>query len=397
MMMPEISNLRADTPACEQLIHLNNAGASLAPLAVQNAVKDYLDFEAATGGYEAADVKSVAIADYYHALAELLHTLPANIAWAASATDGYARALSFVDWKPGDILLTTNNDYVSNQLAFFSLRDRFGVQIIRARDLPQGGVNPADMARLIEQFRPKMVAVTHIPTNSGLVQPVEAIGKVCRSFNTLYLVDACQSAGQWVLDVTAIGCDFLTGTMRKFMRGPRGAGFMYVSDRVLHSPQTMLFPDMTGANWTGPDSWDNAPTAARFEYFEHSPAVKIGSAVAVRYLLSVGQAWVQERIQLLAAGLREQLREIPGARILDEGEVLSGIVTVSHPIFHPVKLRDWLREQKVNTSVTAIGMARIDFGRKGVEMALRLSPHYYNTREELTVAVELIKKFIVNA
>ncbi len=394
-MMPDITTLRADTPACHQLLHLNNAGASLTPVAVQNAVKEYLDFEAVTGGYEAADARAASIADYYSALAVLLHTQPANIAWVASATDGFARALSTVNWQPGDVLITTTNDYISNQLAFYSLRDRFGIRIIYARDLPTGGVDPADMARLIEQFKPKMVAVTHIPTNSGLVQPVEEIGKICRALDVWYLVDACQSAGQRVLDVQKIGCDFLTATMRKFMRGPRGAGFMYVSDRVLESSYTMLMPDMVGARWTGPETWENMPTAARYEYFECSPAIKIGSAVAVRYLLGVGQEWVQQRTQLLAAILRDQLREIPGAKVLDEGAVLSGIVTVAHPGFHPVALRDWLRLQKTNTSVSTIDVARFDFAKKGVEMALRLSPHYYNTETELSDAVQLIKKYLL--
>ena len=394
--MPEISQLRADTPACHSLIHFNNAGSSLTPLQVQNAVKEYLDFEAVTGGYEAADLRAGQISDYYQSLADMLGTQPWNIAWAASTTDGYARALSTVDWKPGDVLLTTNNDYISNQLAFMSLRDRFGVNIVRARDLPTGGVDAADMARLIEQFRPKIVAVTHIPTNSGLVQPVEEIGKVCRAFETWYLVDACQSAGQRALNVEAIGCDFLTASMRKFMRGPRGAGFLYVSDRVLQTEHTMLMPDMIGAHWTGPDTWENARTAARFEYFEHSPAIKIGSAAAVRYLLSVGQEWVQERTQSIAASLRKMLLEIPGAKVWDQGEVLSGIVTFSHPAIDIVALRDWLRLQKVHTSVTSIEVARIDFGKKGVDKALRLSPHYYNTEEELASAVQLIRQFMLN-
>lgn len=386
--------LRAETPACSQRIHLNNAGASLIPVPVQKAVQEYLAFEAETGGYEAADVRAASIADFYPALAELLHTRPENIAWTASATDGYARALSTIAWKNGDVIVTTNNDYVSNQLAFFSLRERFGVQIVRAADHPTGGVDPADLEKMVDMFRPVLVAVTHIPTNSGLVQPIERIGQICRHYKTLYLVDACQSAGQRILDVDAIGCDFLTATLRKYMRGPRGAGFMYASDRVLQPNQFMLLPDMIGADWTGIDSWKTNPTARRFEYFEHPPAIKIGSAVATRYLLSQDQQWVQDRTTHLGQVLRNRLSDIPGVRVLDHGTTLCGIVTAYHPAFQGCKVRDWLREQHVNTSVSTLNAAQIDFSRKGVEAALRLSAHYYNTEEEIEQAVAFIEQFI---
>jgi selenocysteine lyase/cysteine desulfurase len=346
------------------------------------------------GGYEAADARAASIADFYPALAELLHTRPENIAWTASATDGYARALSTIAWKNGDVIVTTNNDYVSNQLAFFSLRERFGVQIIRAADLPTGGVDPADMERMIDLFRPILVAVTHIPTNSGLVQPIERIGQICRHYKILYLVDACQSAGQRILDVNAIGCDFLTATLRKYMRGPRGAGFMYASDRVLQPNQFMLLPDMIGADWTGIDSWKTNPTAKRFEYFEYSPAIKIGSAVATRYLLSQDQQWIQDRITHLGQVLRNRLSDIPDVRVLDHGTHLCGIVTAYHPAFQGYKIRDWLREQRVNTSVSTLNAAQIDFSRKGIDAALRLSVHYYNTEEELEQAVAFIDQFI---
>lgn len=374
-------------------IHLNNAGAALPAPGVLKTQIEYLRYEALTGGYEAAEDFSSEIEDFYPALAQLLNTQPDHIAWAASATDAYARALSVFDWQKGDTIVTTQQDYVSNQLAFFSLRERFGVSIIRAAEKDSGGVDPQDMERLIDQYRPRLVAVTHIPTNSGLVQPVEQIGQICRAYNVFYLVDACQSAGQRHLDVQAIGCDFLTATMRKFLRGPRGAGFLYASDRMLHSEMTMLMPDLIGATWTGPDQWKQVNTAKKFEYFEYSPALKMGSAVAVRYLLSLDMAKVQQKIEQLSGLFRTELSRLPSIRVLDKGETLGGIVTCVHRDADSLALRTWLRTCGIHSSVSSFNSAVIDFTQKGVASALRLSPHYYNTEEEILRTVEVIGRF----
>ncbi len=388
-------DIRQDTPACLDKIHLNNAGASLPPLVVQNTMRDYYEVEARTGGYETADLYRTQIAAFYPTLATLLNAQPHNIAWAASATDGYARALSTFNWKTGDTILTTVNDYVSNQLAFFSLRDRYGVQVIRANDLPEGGVDPDDMAQKIRQYRPQLVAVTHIPTNSGLVQPIEVIGQLCRETDTWYLVDACQSLGQRPLDVQAIGCDFLTATARKYLRGPRGAGLMYASDRALaRTDMYMLLPDMVGADWVQADQWSVNPTAKRFEYFEHAPALKLGMEAAARYFMEVGPETASARINALGADLRERLLQLEGIRVLDKGADLCGIVTAWHPAFEGQKMMHWLRERGVNTSVSTRAAALLDFDQKGVEAALRMSVHYYNTEAELERAVALLAEYL---
>jgi selenocysteine lyase/cysteine desulfurase len=388
-------NVRQDTPACLDKIHLNNAGASLPPLVVQHTLRDYYEVEAQTGGYETADLYRAHIAAFYPTMAALLNAQPHNIAWAASATDGYARALSTFNWKAGDIILTTLNDYVSNQLAFFSLRDRYGVQVIRANDLPEGGVDPDDMAQKIRQHRPQLVAVTHIPTNSGLVQPIETIGQVCRDTETWYLVDACQSLGQRPLDVQAIGCDFLTATARKYLRGPRGAGVMYASDRALaRSDMYMLLPDMIGAHWEQAEQWSVNPTAKRFEYFEHAPALKLGTEAAARYFMEVGPEAAAARINTLGANLRQRLGQLEGVRVLDKGRDLCGIVTAWHPAFEGQKVMHWLRERGVNTSVSTRAAALLDFDQKGVDAALRMSVHYYNTEEELERTVALLAEYV---
>ena len=319
-MTLDLARLRAETPGCASRIHFNNAGSGLMATPVLEAITEYLELEAELGGYEAADAREEAIHDFYAATAQLLGCKARNIAFASNATDAFARALSSIPFASGDLILTTRDDYISNQIAFFSLRKRFGVDVVHAPNVPEGGVDVGAMERLMRQRRPRLVAVTHIPTNSGLVQPVAEIGRRCRELELLYLVDACQSVGQYAIDVEQLGCDFLSATGRKFLRGPRGSGLLYVSDRALAAGYEPLFIDMRGARWVGPEDYRQVETAARFEDWEFSYATLLGSAAAIRYALTVGIDVIAERTPALGAALRERLAELDGVRIFDRGD-----------------------------------------------------------------------------
>lgn len=385
-----LAQLRADTPNCEQLTHLNNAGASLQPLPVLEAVRKHLELETNLGGYEAGDVVAAQLEGFYAAVARLLNARSRNIAFAASATDAYARALSTFDWRAGDVILTTENDYASNQIAFLALQKRYGVRLMRARDKAEGGVDVADFEQLLKKNRPRLAAVTHVPTNSGLVQPVETIGQICRAEGVWYLVDACQSAGQLALDVERVGCDFLSATMRKYLRGPRGAGFLFVSDRALEAGFELLLPDMRSAEWTGADAYATWPSARRFEYWEMSPALILGSAAAANYANALDMAWVEARVRALADFARAGLRNLPGVEVLDHGEDLCGIVTAHATHWESMDLMQKLRAANINCRLSPLVAAQIDFRRKGVDWALRVSPHYYNTEAEIESLVEVL-------
>lgn len=390
-MIP-LETLRADTPGTQHVVHLNNAGASLMPTPVVEAITNYIALEAEMGGYEAADFSRDAIRGFYTATAELLSTKPDNIAATANATDAYARALSAIPFERGDVILTTRNDYASNQIAFISLQKRFGLKIVRADDDTYGGVSVDDMAAKIRLLRPRLVAVTHVPTNSGLVQPVEAIGQLCREYDVLYLVDACQSVGQLPVDVAQIQCDFLTATCRKFLRGPRGMGFLYVSDKVLSEGYAPLFIDLHGASWESADAFCPAPTARRFEDWEFPYALVLGAAEAHRYALNVGLSTIARRNAELGTMLRTKLNALPGVRLLDEGQHLSSIITLFSERKSAADLKAALSAERINTSLSTYGSALLDYQRKGMTTAaLRISPHYYNTEGEVNAVVEALQ------
>jgi len=393
--MTHLETLRADTPGTQHVVHLNNAGAALMPRPVVKAITSHIALEAEVGGYEAADLRRDAIRGFYTATAELLNTTPDNIAATANATDAYARALSAIPFERGDVILTTINDYVSNQIAFLSLQKRFGINIVRAADDVKGGVSVEDMAAKIKSLRPRLVAVTHVPTNSGLVQPVEAIGQLCREYDVLYLVDACQSVGQLPVDVANIQCDFLTATCRKFLRGPRGMGFLYVSDKVLTEGYAPLFIDLHGASWESADVFRPVPTALRFEDWEFPYALVLGAAEAHRYALNVGLSTIVRRNVELCNQLRRQLSALPGIRLLDEGERLASIITLVSEHKPAADLKAQLSVGCVNTSLSSRGAAILDFDRKGMTTgALRISPHYYNTETEIDRVVQILERIL---
>jgi selenocysteine lyase/cysteine desulfurase len=372
-------------------MHLNNAGAGLMPQPVLQAMTSHLELEARMGGYEAADAQTPAIEAAYAAVAQLLACPPANVAFVENATVAFQQALSAMPFERGDVILTTNNDYISNQIMFLSLARRWEVEIVRAPDAPEGGVCLQAMDQLIREKQPLLVSVTQVPTNSGLVQPVEAIGRMCRAAGVWYVVDGCQSVGQLQVDVDALGCDFLSATSRKFLRGPRGCGFLYVSDRALKAGLGPLFPDMRGARWTAANRFELADTARRFENWEFAYSLVLGTGEAARYAQRIGMARIEARTAALAARTRELL-DAAGFRVLDKGLRQCGIVTVAIPGRNAEKFHAELEARGINTSISRREYAVIDFAEKGVAWALRISPHYYNTENEIAQAVAAIRQ-----
>jgi selenocysteine lyase/cysteine desulfurase len=379
---PRLERWRADTPGTAHRIHLNNAGASLMPRPVSDAVTAHIQREIDLGGYEAADAAADDVAAAYRAVAQLLGTQARNIALVENATVAVSQALAAFDFQPGDVILTSQNDYISNQLMYLSLARRAGVQVLRAADRPEAGVDPESIRRLIGP-RVKLVALTWVPTNSGLVQPVEAVGEICEAAGVPYLVDGCQAAGQIPIDVGRVRCDFLAATARKFLRGPRGIGFLYVSDRALQRGAYPLLVDMRGARWTDADRFEMVDDARRFENWEFAFALVLGLGAAALYALEAGVEETGARARRLAALCRERLAASDGLRVLDRGPELCAIVTVE---VRGREARDVvlsLRRRGINTSAALRSSAVIDMDSKHATSAVRISPHYYNTEEEI--------------
>lgn len=390
----DIESLRADTPGTLHNIHLNNAGAGLMPIPVLLAIKEHLDFESQVGGYEASDKRESEIRAVYEALGSLIGSDPENVAITENATASFIQALSSVSFKAGDVIVTTRNDYASNQIMYLSLQSRMGVELVRVPEDPLGGLDVMAMEEAIHRRRPKLVAVTHVPTNSGLVQRVADVGAMCSQRDILYLVDACQSVGQMPVDVRDIGCDFLSATARKFLRGPRGVGFLYVSDRALDLGLEPLFPDMRAADWIDADLYQPAHGAQRFENWEFPYALVLGMGRAAEYAIDLGIEAIQDRAWALAAMVRDRLSEIDKLQVLDRGVEQCAIATVSVDGHNSSDLVASLAEAGINTSLSTREYAVLDFDDKGVDSAVRISPHYYNSEEEIEQLAETLYKIV---
>ncbi|HEV2351015.1 MAG TPA: aminotransferase class V-fold PLP-dependent enzyme [Terriglobia bacterium] len=378
---------RSQTPGCANRNHLNNAGAALMPQPVLDAVLGHLRREAEFGGYESADAAAEPIRQAYENVARLIGTQAKNIAMVENATVAFSQALAAFDFSNLDAIVTTRNDYISNQLMYLSLARRFGVKIYRARDLPSGGVDPESVRELIAKPEVRLVAVTWVPTNSGLIQPVEAMGEICEAAGIPYLVDACQAVGHIPIDIARLHCDFLSATARKFLRGPRGIGFLYVSSRALERGLYPLLVDMQGAKWVDADSFELVDDARRFENWEFAYALVLGMGEAARYAAGVGVEEGGRRAREVAAFARARLAEVPGLRVLDRGASLAAIVTVELKGHHAAEVVAQLRQRGINTSATHRDYAIIDMDEKRAVSALRISPHYYNTQSEVEEAV----------
>src|SRR5438552_5039245 len=366
--LTQLDRWRRDTPGCRERIHLNNAGAALMPQPVLDALARHLEREAAIGGYEAADEAEPRLRETYELLGRLLGAAAKNIAIVENATVAFNQAVSAFDFRPGDRIVTTRTDYPSNQLVYLSLARRAGVETVRADDLPEGGVDPESVRRLASHPRTRLVAVSWVPTNSGLVQDARAVGDVCADLGVPYLLDACQAAAQLAVDVDELKCDFLGGTARKFLRGPRGIGFLYVSDRMLERGAFPLFLDMRGADWTDPDAFRLADGARRFENWEFAYALVAGLGAAARYALAVGSGG-RERAHRLAALLRQLLAEIPGVRVLDRGRERCAIVSVGVAGRDAAALKLRLRDRGRNASPPARMAGRLGMDDRGARRA----------------------------
>lgn len=390
----DVARWRADTPGALRRHHLNNAGASMPPHVVMRAMLDHLDLESVTGGYEAASAARAALDDVYKALASVVHAAPHNIAVTSSATAAYAQALSAFDFNPGDVIVTTVADYLSNRIMFESLAARRGVRVVEAADLPAGGVDPESVRALVRARRPRLMALTWVPTFGGLVQRAEDVGGVCAAEGVPYLVDGCQAVGQVPVDVHALRCDFLAATARKFLRGPRGVGLLYVSEQALERGLHPLFVDMRGALWSERGGYALVNGARRFEQWEQSAALVLGMGAAARYALDAGIERTAARAHALAADVRLRLVQIPGVRALDRGERLSAIAAFECAGPDAADLVRALRERGVNTSSQSRDENAVALEGLHASSLLRVSPHYYNDDSDLDAVEGALREIL---
>ena len=377
----DVVRARRETPGCENVLHFNNAGAALMPEPVLDAVVRHLELEASIGGYEAAERAEGALFRVYEAVAQLINCQPRDIAIVENATRAWDMAFYAFDFQPGDRILTAEAEYASNYLAYLQVAQRTGAVIDVVPSDDHGQVSIGRLSELIDA-RVKLISITHVPTNGGLVNPARDIGKLAREARIPFLLDACQSVGQMPIDVEEIGCDILTATGRKYLRGPRGTGFLYIHPLLVGRLEPP-FIDLHAAEWTGRQSYELQPDARRFETWESFVAGKAGLCAAIEYALSWGLDRIYARVQELAEGLRAQLSDIPGVEVQDLGEERCGIVSFTKAGVDANNIKAELRENAINVSTSSTSSTLIDMQDRNLDTIVRASVHYYNTDDEV--------------
>ncbi|WP_420562050.1 aminotransferase class V-fold PLP-dependent enzyme [Thalassobaculum sp.] len=384
----DVDRARAETRGCEGMAHLNHAGSSLMPIPVADALIGWQREEEFRGGYETVDRYQDKLENFYDATARLLNCGRDEVAFIENATRAWDMAFYALDLGPGDRILTTESEYGSNMIAYLHRARHTGCEVAIVPNDGHGQIDVEALDRMVDD-RVKLISISHVPTGGGLVNPAAAVGKVARRHGVPYLLDACQSAGQVPLDVQAIGCDFLSATGRKYLRGPRGTGFLYVRGDWIERLDPPLL-DQHAAELINEREYVIRGDARRFENWECHFAGKAALGVAIDYALGWGLEAIRDRVQPLAQTLRDRLSGIDGVEVLDEGAEKCGIVTFRKAGEEADNIKRRLKARRINVSVAGDSGARVGYDRRGISTAVRASVHYVTLEREIDDLVRAV-------
>ena len=383
-----MDQIRADTPAASHLAYLHNAGAALMPATVVAAMKQHIDLESEIGGYAAADRESERLDAVYGSVARLLNAAPDEIALMENATVAWQMAFYALPFRSGDRILTAEAEYAANYVAFLQVARRTGAVIDIVPSDATGELDIEALERMIDE-RVKLIAITWVPTNGGLVNPAAAIGRIARARGIPYLLDACQAVGQMQVDVEAIGCDMLSATGRKFLRGPRGTGFLYVRRPLLQQLEPPMI-DHFAAPWVSRDHYQLRDDARRFETWENNYAARLGLGAAIDYALAIDLGPIEQRCHLLAGRLRSGLAAISGITIRDLGRAPGAIVSFTMERHEAEAIVRSAAAAGITIGASDPSSTRIDAEVRALPVVVRASPHYYNTEAEIDRLIALL-------
>ncbi len=384
-MALDIDRIRRETPGVAHGVHLLAAGSALMPDCVVEAIVEHTQLEARIGGYEAQARRAEALDAVYTSVARHIGAERREVALMENATVAWCHAFYALPLQPGSRILTCEAEYAANYVAFLQ---RARKEDLRIEVIPSDDTGALDLEALEAALDENvgLIAITWVPTNGGLVNPAAEVGKLARAHGIPYLLDACQAAGQMRIDVDALGCDFLSATGRKFLRGPRGIGFLYVREAWLETLEPAMI-DLFGAPWVARDRYELRDDARRFETWENAYALRAGLGAAVDYADALGIDAIEAQVTALADLCRDLLRALPKVQLRDLGRHPCGIVSFSVEDAEPDGLVRQMAEAGFAIGSSKPSSTRIDSERRGLPTLLRIAPHYYNTEDEIERAV----------
>ena len=385
----DVEKVRAETRGCSNLIHFNNAGASLMPAPVADYLCDFLREEEIKGGYETRSLRNAEIENFYTSVSRLLNANPKEIAFVENATRAWDMVFYALPLGPGDKILTTVSEYGSNLIAYLHRAKQTGAEVVIVPNDNTGQIDVNALEQSIDK-KTKLISISHIPTGGGLVNPAHDVGRIAKKHGIPFLLDACQSVGQMHLDVQKIGCDFLSATGRKYLRGPRGTGFLYVQEDWIERLEPPLL-DQYAAELIDANTYEIRTDARRFENWERYFAGQAALGQAVDYAMELGLEAIERRVVDLAACLREGLQETGVLELTDQGVKKSGLVTFQHQRLDAEQVKMLVSKQNINVSTSSGSGMKLSYLERGLDGLVRASVHYYNTAEEIKEFITAVR------
>lgn len=389
MIEIDVEKVRAETRGCSNLIHFNNAGASLMPAPVADYLCDFLREEEIKGGYETRSLRNAEIENFYTSVSRLLNANSKEIAFVENATRAWDMVFYALPLGPGDKILTTVSEYGSNLIAYLHRAKQTGAEVVIVPNDNNGQIDVKALEQSIDK-KTKLISISHIPTGGGLVNPAHDVGRIAKKHGIPFLLDACQSVGQMHLDVQEIGCDFLSATGRKYLRGPRGTGFLYVQEGWIERLEPPLI-DQYAAELIDANTYEIRTDARRFENWERYFAGQAALGQAVDYAMELGLEAIERRVVDLAASLREGLQETGVLELTDQGAKKSGLVTFQHQRFDAEQVKMLVAKQNINVSTSSGSGMKLSYLERGLDSLVRASVHYYNTLEEINKFITVVR------
>ena len=385
----DVEKVRAETRGCSNLIHFNNAGASLMPAPVSDYLCDFLREEEIKGGYETRSLRNAEVENFYTSVSRLLNAKPKEIAFVENATRAWDMVFYALPLGPGDKILTTVSEYGSNLIAYLHRAKQTGAEVVIVPNDDFGQIDVNALEQSIDK-KTKLISISHIPTGGGLVNPAHDVGRIAKKHSIPFLLDACQSVGQMHLDVQEIGCDFLSATGRKYLRGPRGTGFLYVQEDWIERLEPPLL-DQYAAELIDANTYEIRTDARRFENWERYFAGQAALGQAVDYAMELGLEAIERRVVDLAACLREGLQETGVLELTDQGVKKSGLVTFQHQRLDAEQVKALVSKQNINVSTSSGSGMKLSYLERGLDGLVRASVHYYNTVEEINKFITVVR------
>jgi selenocysteine lyase/cysteine desulfurase len=392
----DVAAERMRTVGATRSHHLNAAGSALPSVTVVDTVVQHLRLEEAIGGYEAAAVVRERVDAIYDSTAALIGAHASEIALFDSASTGLRVLLDALRPAAGSRIIAASTTYVSHALHLMTLSREHQVELVLAPVDDRGCVDLEALDAMLADGRPTIVTVSHVPTSSGLIEPVEAIGEVTRRHGAVYILDATQSVGHLAVDVAAVGCDILVTTGRKFLRAPRGTGFAYIAAPMMKRLAPTA-PDVRGAQWSSPLEWELTSSARRYETWEAAVAARLGLGVAVDEVLARGILRTQDHLRTSGRTVRAALEAIPGVRLADPAGADSAIVTFDvGGVVAPVVVEALSRRSVRVVSVPATH-GQWDLGARGLDAVVRASLHVYNDDSDIAALADAVAAVAADA